>query len=261
MLYISALTQGVVSSPLALQTSLLFLHFLIRCRQFGLPRSRYCTLTQLKPNPNWGPYPKNLCLFTSCLPHLFTSSRLFLPVHCSGSNRIFAHFLFCLAYWAIFSESDFLNSHRRCFLPANTVCATFSSILQMRISILREREAVWYSRSKFFLFFGVFAAKETGETISYLQEFLSFFSGKASSQVQGEEPEPGGGGERGGWQADHAHIWGSNPRRTSRPHQFLCMQFAQKKCQKENFLPNSNGLCWLFSLPFILCLEVIWILF
>jgi hypothetical protein len=36
--------------------------------------------------------------------------------------------LFFLAYWAIFSESDFLNSHRRCFLPAN-ICATVSIIL------------------------------------------------------------------------------------------------------------------------------------
>ncbi len=62
------------------------------------PDNVYWLLTQLKANPNWGPYPKNIYLFTSlcgCVPLLFTSAgRLFLPVHCSDSNTIFAH-IFC----------------------------------------------------------------------------------------------------------------------------------------------------------------------
>jgi hypothetical protein len=57
-----------------------------------------------------------------------------------------------------------------------------------------------------FSFNGVFAAKGTGGDCLLFVTIFIIFSGKASSQVQGEEPEPGGGGERGRWQADHAHI-------------------------------------------------------
>ncbi len=80
---------------------------------------------------------------------------------------------------------------------------------------MRIFEAIWYSRNKFFLFIGSFCCKGDEWDYLWFVRIFIIFSGKASSQVQGEEPEPGGGGERGRWQADHAHIWGSNTRHTS----------------------------------------------
>ncbi len=85
---------------------------------------------QMQPNPTRGP--SSLALNVLPFNAFFTLGlRLFLPVHCFDSKRIVAHFFVLSVWhnWVISSEMAFLNSHRRCFLPAN-ICATFSSVLK-----------------------------------------------------------------------------------------------------------------------------------
>ncbi len=79
--------RSLQSSTVDLQTFLQFLHFFISCWQFGLPRSRY-RYSQIQLEVQ-AASPWTCCLLTL----FFTLGlRLFLPVHCSDSNRIFAHF-------------------------------------------------------------------------------------------------------------------------------------------------------------------------